>query len=148
MPTFEYKAKTQAGELVAGTLAAGDRRLALAQLGRLGYFPLAVDVAKAERPAKREWSFRRSRVSNRDTLMFTRQLATLLRAGMSLSDALTALIRRTQHPALVAVITQLQADIIQGESLSGALAKHPQLFNRFYINLTRAGEASGYRLLP
>ena len=48
MPTFQYKSKTRAGELVNGTLAAGDRRAALAELGKLGFFPLAVDSAETD----------------------------------------------------------------------------------------------------
>ena len=149
MPTFEYKAKTKTGETVAGTLAAGDRQAALTQLGRMGYFPLKVDAAEAGKSApqaaggKAARSFSTGRVATRDVLMFTQQLSSLLRSGMTLSQALGSLQRRSQKPKLNALMMELQADIVQGGSLSDALAKHPKVFSKFYVNLVRAGEASG-----
>ncbi len=147
MPTFQYKAKTQTGELVSGTLAAGDRRLALTQLGRMGYFPLDVQTAaenqtRAAGPAfsLREW---KQRPSGRDVLTFTQQLSSLLRSGMQLSDALGTLARRTQKPTVAAVLGQVRHDIIEGATLSDALAKFPRIFSKLYVNLVRAGEASG-----
>jgi type II secretion system protein F len=143
MPTFQYKAKTQKGELITGTLAAGDRRMALAELGRLGYFPLLVDVADAERKARKSSFSFRNRVSLRDVLMFTQQLASLLRSGMALSQALDVLERRAKKRNFGSILTSLRNDIVQGETLSGALAKHPKAFSKFYVNLVKAGEASG-----
>lgn len=143
MPTFQYKAKTQAGQMVSGTLAAGDRRMALAELGRRGYFPLVVDVTESEAEKQKFGGGFRGRVTPRDTLMFTQQLSSLLRSGMSLSEALGVLERRTQKKSTAAVMGSLRNDIVQGETLSGALAKHPRLFTRFFINLVKAGEASG-----
>jgi len=140
MPTFQYKAKTRGGELVSGSLAAGDRRAALAELGKMGFFPLAVDADEAEQGGKKG---RGARVKSRDVLMFTQQLSSLLRSGMSLSQALGTLERRTQKRALGSVIADLRNGIVQGETLSDSLAKHPRIFSRFFVNLIRAGEASG-----
>jgi type II secretory pathway component PulF len=141
MPTFQYKAKTRAGELVNGSLAAGDRRAALAELGKMGFFPLAVESSEAERNAAKPGF--RSGVNARDVLMFTQQLSSLLRSGMSLSQALGTLEKRTQKKALSSVLGELRNGIVQGESLSDSLAKHPKLFSRFFVNLIKAGEASG-----
>lgn len=143
MPTFQYKAKTQAGQLVSGTLAAGDRRTALAELGRRGYFPLLVDVSESAEAKQKIGRGFRGRVTTRDTLMFTQQLSSLLRSGMSLSDALGVLERRTQKKSMSAILGGLRGDIVQGETLSSALAKHPKLFSKFFVNLIKAGEASG-----
>ncbi len=143
MPTFQYKAKTQGGQLVTGTLAAGDRRMALAELGRRGYFPLLVDVAESEAEKQKTISPFAGRVSARDVLMFTQQLSSLLRSGMSLSEALGVLARRSQKKSFSAILESLHNDIVQGETLSAALAKHPKLFSKFYVNLVKAGEASG-----
>jgi len=143
MPTFQYKAKTRAGELVSGTLAAGDRRLALAELGRLGYFPLAVEAAQVEDSARKISVGFRNRITSRDVLMFTQQLSSLLRSGMSLSQAMTALERRTQKKLFAEVLGKIRNDIVQGESLSEALAKYPKIFSNFHVNLVKAGEASG-----
>jgi len=115
MPTFQYKAKTQKGELITGTLAAGDRRTALAELGRLGYYPLLVDAAE-EKTRMGAFSFR-NRVSTRDVLMLTQQLSSLLRSGMSLSQALEVLERRTRKKTSSTLLASLRNDIVQGETL-------------------------------
>jgi len=143
MPTFQYKAKTRAGELVTGTLAAGDRRLALAELGRQGYFPLAVEASHPEEAGRKVSSSFRNRITSRDVLMFTQQLSSLLRSGMSLSQAMTALERRTQKKPFAEILGRIRNDIVQGESLSEALAKYPKIFSNFHVNLVKAGEASG-----
>src|SRR5258706_10610 len=143
MPTFQYKAKTQAGQLVTGTLTAGDRRTALAELGRRGYFPLMVDVTESEAGKRKTGGGFSSGVSTRDVLVFTQQLSSLLRSGMSLSEALGVLQRRTQKKSFAVILGSLHGEIVQGETLSGALAKHPKLFSRYFVNLVKAGEASG-----
>src|ERR1700688_1245011 len=131
MPTFQYKAKTRAGEEVSGSLAAGERRAALAELGKLGFFPLAVDSAEKEAGGKNGAKGFKVRVKPRDVLMFTQQLSSLLRSGMSLSKALDTLERRTQKKALGAVLGDLRNGIVQGETLSDSLGKHPDIFSRF-----------------
>jgi type II secretory pathway component PulF len=143
MPTFQYKAKKRTGELIAGSLVAGDRRVALAELGRLGYFPLEVEAALAATGGRKMTAGLRARVTTRDMLMFTQQLSSLLRSGMSLSQSIGALAKRAQKPQLAAILSELRKDIEQGESLSGGLAKHPKVFSNFYVNMVRAGEASG-----
>jgi type II secretory pathway component PulF len=143
MPTFQYKAKTQAGQLVNGTLTAGDRRTAMAELGRRGFFPLAVDVTESEAEKQKIGGGFAGRVSSRDVLMLTQQLSSLLRSGMSLSNAIDVLKRRTQKKAMATILSSLHNDIVQGETLSVGMAKHPRLFSRFFVNLVKAGEASG-----
>jgi type IV pilus assembly protein PilC len=143
MPTFQYKAKTRGGELVSGSLAAGDRRAALAELGKMGFFPLTVDATEAEQGGKKGARSHRKGVKSRDVLMFTQQLSSLLKSGMSLSQALGTLERRSQKRALGAVLGDLRNGIVQGETLSDSLGKHPRLFSRFFVNLIKAGEASG-----
>jgi general secretion pathway protein F len=117
--------------------------MALAELGRRGYFPLVVNVAESEAEKKKITGGLRARVTTRDILMFTQQLSSLLRSGMSLSEALDVLERRTQKKSMAGVLGNLRGEIVQGETLSAALAKHPKLFSKFFVNLVRAGEASG-----
>jgi len=115
----------------------------LAELTKLGFFPLAVDTAEADQRAQKKASSFRNRVKSRDVLMFTQQLSSLLKSGMSLSQALGTLERRSQRRALGAVLGELRNGIVQGETLSDSLAKHPRIFSRFFVNLIKAGEASG-----
>jgi type II secretion system protein F len=145
MPNFLYKAKTAGGEIVTGTLAAGDKRLAIAELGRKGFFPISLDASdsagvRAVKPVKQTF---RGRISTRDTLAFTQQLSTLLRSGMSLSQALSTVERRLQKPRMRGLVGRVRSDIVQGIGLSEAMAKYPKVFSKLYVNLIRAGEASG-----
>ena len=147
MPRFDYQARTQAGDLVNGTLDAPDRRAALTRIDALGYFPVRVgaarqrDQAKGRRPAQRRR--RRGRVRQRDILVFTQQLANLLRSGMSLSRSLEALRRQAEDRPLGPVIGDIHDEIRQGTNLSDALAKYPRMFPNLYSSMVRAGEASG-----
>ena len=145
MPSFQYKAKTAGGELVTGSVAAGDRRTALAQLGRMGYFPLSVEAATTAEatPAPGVRFEIRKRMSNREVLVFTQQLYSLLRSGMQLSQAVGTLAKRSQKPHVKVVLAGVRDDIVEGASLSDALAKHPRIFSNLYVNLVKAGEASG-----
>jgi len=79
----------------------------------------------------------------RQTLNFTRQLASLLKSGMALRQALTSLSRREDFGPLQPVIADMLEQIIQGASLSDALGRHPKVFSTLYVNMVRAGEASG-----
>ena len=144
MPTFQYKAKTRAGELVTGTLAAGDRRLALAELGRLGYFPLAVETAKVEEGERKVTLSFRNRITSRDVLMFTQQLATLFEATLPLDRSLAILEELAPNARVKAIVADLLVSVRGGSSLSEALTKHhPRPFSRLYINMIRAGERGG-----
>ena len=143
MPTFAYKAKTHTGEVTAGTLTAGDRRMALAELSRRGYFPLSVDAAESAAHQRKIAGGVHGRISMRDVLLFTQQLSSLLRSGMSLSEGIGVLERRSQKKSFAVVLGSLHKEIEQGETLSAALTKHPKLFSRFFVNLVKAGEASG-----
>jgi type II secretion system protein F len=144
MPTFEYKAKTRTGQVVTGALAAGDRRQALMQLGRMGYFPISVDTGSGKKvTSKRGGVTLKARVSKRDVLMFTQQLSTLLKAGMALSHALSTLHKRAEGRPMGAVLGQIRNDIVGGVSLSDSMSRFPKVFSRFYVNLVRSGEASG-----
>jgi type II secretion system protein F len=143
MPSFQYKARTRTGELIAGSVEATDRRLALAEIGRLGYFPLSVDAVAEKQSLQAQVRGLRSGLSRRDVMMITQQLASLLRSGMALTQALEVLGRRAQKPASRGILGALYNDVLQGASLSEAMARHPKVFPNFYVNLIKAGEASG-----
>ncbi|MBI5395499.1 MAG: type II secretion system F family protein [Verrucomicrobia bacterium] len=158
MPDFAYNARTKAGESITGVLAAPDRKAALSQLSAQGYFPVAVDVAKQKKgaPAARTSAGRstatgsaaapapkKGRVGVRQVMVFTQQLANLLKSGMSLKQAIESLARQQKGKPLGAILEQVGADILQGTNLSDALARNPRVFSRLYTNMVRAGEQSG-----
>jgi type II secretion system protein F len=143
MPTFQYKARTRDGDLTAGNLDAADQRAALAELGRLGYFPLTVEAVSEKQTLRASLRGLRQSVSRRDVLMMTQQLSSLLRSGMALTQALEVLARRAQKPQVRGVLGALHNDVLQGAALSDAMNKQPRVFPSFYVNLVKAGEASG-----
>ncbi|MCX7826439.1 MAG: type II secretion system F family protein [Verrucomicrobiae bacterium] len=167
MPDFFYSARTQSGQAISGSLTAADRKAALAQLTAQGYFPIAVDVAPSKKngapaaakpkpgaiaaakplskPAGKTGAapVKKGRITSRHVMLFTQQLANLLKSGMSIKQALDSLARQQKGKAFGALLEQVAEEIVQGANLSDALARHPRVFTRFYTNMIRAGEQSG-----
>ena len=161
MAQFSYKARRRSGELVQGVLEVADRGAALMQIERLGLFPVAVDAAKggaaagAKTPgAKRDFSAllpqtvqtyvkRQRRPKLQELATFTQQLANLLQSGMPLTVALNSMTHLQSKGIPAAVTTNLKQEVMEGRSLSDAMAKQPIIFSDLYVNLVRAGESSG-----
>lgn len=145
MPFFEYKAVTPEGRVVEGTLEAADRTIALARLEEQGQLPITVhsreDAGIFGSELKFPWQ--RQRVRRADLLIFTQELAALLRAGLPLDRSLTILTDLTENEYLQEIDRELLAEIKGGKSLSEGLAMYPQVFPKLYVNLIRAGEISG-----
>jgi type II secretory pathway component PulF len=162
MPQFSYKARRRSGEVVQGMLEVADRSAALVQIERLGLFPVAVDAAKGgafaatARPAgqKTDWkallppSVRTALTQKRKPKLqelstFTQQLANLLHSGMPLTVALNSMTHLESKGISAEVSKELKQDVMEGRSLSDAMAKQPRIFSDLYINMVRAGESSG-----
>ncbi len=163
MPQFSYKARQRSGEVVEGVLNVADRSAALVQIERLGLFPVAVDAAKggalalaADRPAgqKTDWraflppSLRASLSQQRkpklqELATFTQQLGNLLKSGMPLTVALNSMTHLETRGISANVSRELRQDVMEGRSLSDAMAKQPRIFSDLYVNMVRAGESSG-----
>ena len=151
MPSFRYQAKDRTGKTVSGTIDAPDRRGALAAVGRMGLMPLKVEAGAAAEArgggAKAKGGMRLSRpdsMSASERLLFTGELADLLEGGMTLGDALNALARRGgEEDGPGQVVGKLRDAILEGTSFSDALGAFPKVFSPVYVNMIRAGEASG-----
>ncbi len=152
MAVFTYTARTKSGEKTSGSVEAPDRRAALLQVERLGCVPIAVTERSAEAaPAAAGFSWsawlarrpRRLKMTSREVLLFTSELSDLLASGMKLSNALNALARRRTNTAGDEIIRTLRDEIIQGKSLSAALAEFKETFSPLYVSLIRSGEAGG-----
>src|SRR6058998_2040955 len=141
MPVFVYRAADRRGQTIDGVMEAPDARAVVERLQRDAYFPIRV-APHAERGG---WSsFGSSRVSQRDLLAFTQQLATLFEAGLPLDRGLSILEELAPNPRVKAIVTDLLVSVRGGSSLSEALGKHhPRPFSRLYINMVRAGERGG-----
>lgn len=145
MTTYQYKAATSEGSIVDGFLAADSRDGVVQHLRALGHIPIRIDESAAEDAGaeKRQGRIRRRRVKSQQVANATRELATLLRAGMSLDRALGTLIQLAGDESLAPVLADIRSRIKQGSTMADAVEQHPEVFNRFYVNLLRAGEAGG-----
>lgn len=149
MPVYEFKGFDGVGKAVRGVRDADSAKGLRALLKREGI--LATDVkesGKSEGNAKtgvlgKEVKFTfLERVSADDLGIATRQLATLLQAGVPMVDSLNALIDQTEAPALKRILSQVKTEVNEGASLADAFAKH-KVFDHIYVNMVRAGETSG-----
>jgi len=162
MPQFAYKARKRTGEVVTGVLEVADRSAALLQIDRLGLFPIAVDLPKGAAaaalaakdgapkasmdflpPALRSFVNRKRKPKMQELATFTQQLANLLKAGMPLTTALNSMTYLVSKGISSDVAKQLKQDVMEGKSLSDAMAKQPVIFSDLYINMVKAGEQSG-----
>jgi type IV pilus assembly protein PilC len=156
MSNFAYVAFDSHGREAKGILDVLDQTEAMRRLKEMGYFPTKIVLrapAKADAPQrKRKLLTRRGLFSmslggtgvNAKTLcVFTRQMATLVEAGMPLLRGLRILEEQERNPNLKRVINEISADVEGGDSLSEAVSRHPKVFNRLYINMVKAGEIGG-----
>lgn len=144
MSEFTYKVLDAQGQSRTGTLEADSRAVAVARLREQGWVPL--DLAE-KRTGGMSMEIKIPGVTNRvglkDIAVGSRQLSTMINAGLPLLRALTVLTEQTENKELAKVWDQVRADVQTGSSFSAALGKHPKVFNRLYVAMVRAGEAGG-----
>ncbi|MBI5844521.1 MAG: type II secretion system inner membrane protein GspF [Deltaproteobacteria bacterium] len=148
MPVFEYSALDGKGKKRTGIVDADSPFTARQKLRDDGLFPTGIkETAKTAEDGQSSKSIRIpglfGGVKTRSVSIMTRQLATLAGAGMPLVTALEILVPQTDNPRLKKVMAQVKDCIVEGQSLAQALARHPKIFPSIYINMVRAGEASG-----
>jgi len=149
MPVYRYRAVNASGDVAAGELDAANESEIVDRLRDQGMMPMQVVAAAGERiaagarPAQRQSLFAPRRVKRDHVLAFTRELATLLRAGLPLDRALEILIGLATVPPVAVLLQTIRDEVRGGKSLSQALDAHREVFSRFYVNIVRAGEAGG-----
>src|SRR5829696_1343125 len=141
MPTFSYKALDSEGSFVVGEIEAPDKRDVARRLERLGYVALDTGAATQAETAPRYFSFERT-VGQREVTVFLRELSLVLRAGLTLDDALL-LLAGEERRGLAVVSRDLRAAISGGQSFADALKRHPKLFGADLIAMVRVAEAAG-----
>ena len=159
MAVYTYTAMDRMGKEVAGSLEAETAALAVSQVRDLGYFPTRVvekraaagrttaTAAPREKKSAAQMQikipFLSGRVGQKHLTIFTRQLSTLIDAGLPLVRSLNVLGNQQKPGTLKDVLTSLSDDVESGSSFSEALAKHPKIFNKLYVSMVKAGEAGG-----
>lgn len=139
---YSYKVVTNAGERQEGTIDAVNVDLAIASLQRRGL------VITSIAPVEEKGSFLKrfplfNRVSNRDVVILSQQMSVLFESQVSALRIFRLISAETENPVLQKTLLEVADDIQGGSSISKALAKHPNVFSKFYVNMVRAGEESG-----
>jgi general secretion pathway protein F len=149
MALYEFQGLNDAGKAIKGMREADSQKALRATLRKEGVFLTDVKFgagtgAKGKEAADADAKkFFVGRVSSDDVAIMTRQLATLVGAGIPLVEALNALVEQIEHPRLRRIVSQLKQRVNEGSSLGDAVADHPKVFTNLYINMIRAGESSG-----
>ncbi|MEJ2745539.1 MAG: type II secretion system F family protein, partial [bacterium] len=143
MPTFKYVAKDPRGNNITATMTADSEGAVISSLRRSGFLPVQILKAADARPAGGIQLFKK-KVKAESVVVFCRQLATMIDAGLPLVQGLEALEeQQAQNKVFAEIIRAVKEDVEGGKSLSDALEKHPKTFTAQIVNLVRAGENSG-----
>lgn len=143
MGKFTYKARDEKGSLVTGIIEGDNRRAAYAQIDALGLFPVTVSEAREEIFSIESFLTALKPVRYDDIIFFTRQLQTVIRAGIPILSGLRALEEQTSNVKLRGAIKEMVQDIDKGASLSDAMMKQKKLFPDLYTSMVKAGEIGG-----
>ncbi|MGD9975806.1 MAG: type II secretion system inner membrane protein GspF [Desulfatirhabdiaceae bacterium] len=147
MPVFEYTALNAKGKTVSGIIDADSAVMARQKIRSGDLYPVTIQEAGEQRSGDRRiflWGFQAiNRVRAGDLTVMTRQLASLIGAGIPLVPAIEALIPHTRSKPLKKQLAQIKNALLEGKSLSSALSNHSETFTGLYIHLVHAGESSG-----
>lgn len=142
MPTYVYKARDNQGKVITGTVEASGENAAAVVISGRGWVPTSIVEKSKVRDLGSILSSVRG-VSASSRTVFTRQLATMVTAGLPLTQSLDILNKQEPDAKMKEIIGQLFRDVESGNTLNQGLAKYPEVFSRVYVNLVKAGEASG-----
>jgi len=147
LAVYEYVAFDERGKEIKGIIDADSPRLARQKLRASGIFPISLkeEQKEASEVGTKDISLRwfTKRIKLADITVMTRQLATLVGAGLPLVTSLNGLLEQTENPALKRIIAQIREKVNEGNSLAAALSEHPRVFSPLFVNMVEAGEASG-----
>lgn len=144
MPTYEYKARDNAGKIVKGKIEADTKVLVLGKIKEMGVMAVSITEVKSSSSkiaSKNIFSF--GKVTIVEMNVFSQQLLTLLRAGLPLLKSLEAVLEQAQNAKLKEAINKIIIDVEAGTAFSSALSKYPSLFSKFYVNMIKVAEATG-----
>jgi type IV pilus assembly protein PilC len=149
MPEYAYEALDRSGKQVKGTIDAANEEIIIEKLRDMGFYPLRVTASKTKSAAQQDITalpglrFIFHRIRTKHIMTFTRQLATLIDAGLPIMRSLSILREQVESATFKEKIAAMGRDIESGSSLSEAMSKHSKIFDKLYINMVRAGEIGG-----
>ncbi|HHM02771.1 MAG TPA: type II secretion system F family protein [Caldithrix abyssi] len=139
MPNFKYKAINSEGKTVESVILAADQKVVLRQLQKLKMTPVSITIYNEKKKVRTS----NKRVDVKSILMFTKQLFTLLKAGIPIVTCLKVIGEQSEEPGFKQMVGAITSDIEAGSKLSDALAQFPKAFPPLYVNSVRVGEVSG-----
>jgi len=142
MPVYKYKARDKFGRAINGVMEASGYEMAANHLDGLGYIPVSIKEKK-KNIIPLDFLQGVRGVSLEDLILFSRQLSTMVSAGIPLLRSLDALSEQTENKRMKDVIDTIRNDIQGGSSLSDALSRHPKIFSALYVSMIHAGETAG-----
>lgn len=141
MTQFSYKAREKNGALAQGLIEAANANEAKSKIAAKGLFPINV-VQQSKLSLNFNFKFSTG-IKAEEIVLFTKQFATLFKAGMGMESILSTLAKQTKNKAMQTALADIQRDIQEGSSLSKAFAKHPKIFDDLYISMLNSGEEAG-----
>lgn len=145
MDTYEYKGRNKRGEILQGNIESPNAQGVASWMLASGISPIQITLKTdtlAEQPLWLQ-KLQGHSIKLPDLLLFTRQMGTMVRAGVPMMQALAGMQRSTGNPALALVLRDLRADLDKGLELSSAMARHPKVFDDYYVSMVRVGESAG-----
>jgi type IV pilus assembly protein PilC len=144
LTTYKYSVRDRSGKVVNGQIEADSPTAVAQKLTSMGYAPLS--IKREGQGLNRELKIPGTtpKIGLKDLAVFSRQFATMINAGLSLLRALTILTEQTDNKELARVLGQVRSDVETGQSLSGAMVRHPKAFPPLMVNMCKAGEVGGF----
>ena len=143
MPAFRYEAVFADGQNKSGVINADSARAARADLRNQGLTPISVEQIASQEKNKGERSFFADKLSSNELSLFTRQLASLLEAGLPLEQSFSALLEQAEREYVRDLIAAIRSEVMAGHALSDVLKQHPRDFAEIYTALVASGEQIG-----
>lgn len=143
MAIYKYRAKKNAEEIIEERIEAKTRDEAVDKISSMGYFPVHIEEELSSEVNKLSSKVFFNRIKSSDITIFTRQLATLIKSGVPILNALSIISEQSSNPLFKDLINNVHSQIKNGSNLSSVSAQYPQLFPPIYVALVRAGEESG-----
>ncbi|ROH87209.1 type II secretion system F family protein [Pseudomethylobacillus aquaticus] len=143
MPFFSYRGRNNRGDLIEGSMESQDSATLAGYLASIGITPLHIRATAAPRKAAMSIQLFEERIQTLDIMMFSRQMYTLLKAGIPIMRALSGLQGSTTNKRMAAIIGDIRISLDGGRELSAAMRQHPRVFSSFYVSMIRVGETTG-----
>lgn len=138
---FAYKVMDKKGNVVSGDLEGDNRDIVLTKLRQSGY--VILDLKEKSTAGNIELFSGKKKVTLKDLMVFSRQLAMMIDAGLPIMRALTILSEQTENKSFAQIIDEVRGDVSAGQTISEALEKHPQIFSSLFISMVKSGEIGG-----